>query len=141
MKIEFDYDAFFRSLDWTKLEVQKGAKEGMHDATDDLLRESRDLAPLDKGTLRKTAGKRVEATNKGVVGDVYFSATEETESGEVVNYALITHELHSSDGYSGVRFKNPTTPGTQPKYLERPLMQNAERYKKMIADGIRKELS
>lgn len=141
MRMEFDFDAFFKTLDWTKAEVRQGAEEGMHDATDDLLRESRDLAPRDKGTLRKTSGKNVDVTPKGVVGEVFFNATEETESGELVNYALITHELHSGDGYSGFRFKNPTTPGTQPKYLEQPLMQNADRYKKMIADGIRKGLT
>lgn len=134
MKMEFDFDAFFKSLDWTKVEVRQGAEEGMHDATDDLLRESRELAPLKRGTLRKTSGKNVDVTPRGVVGEVYFNATEETESGELVNYALITHEL-------GESYKNPTTPGTQPKYLEQPLMQNADRYKKMIADGIRKGLT
>ncbi|MCY9582441.1 HK97 gp10 family phage protein, partial [Paenibacillus alvei] len=118
MKMEFDFDAFFKSLDWTKVEVRTGAETGMHDATDDLLRKSRDLAPLKKGTLRENSGKNVDVMNKGVVGEVYFNATEETKSGELVNYALITHELHSGDGYSGFRFKNPTTPGTQPKYLE-----------------------
>lgn len=137
MKMDFDFDAFFKSLDWTKVEVRQGAEEGMHDATDDLLRESRDLAPLKGGTLRKTSGKDVDVTPKGVVGEVYFNATEEKKSGEVVNYALITHEL----GEVGESYKNPTTPGTQPKYLERPLMENAERYKKMIADGIRKGLT
>lgn len=134
MKMEFDFDTFFKSLDWTKVEVRQGAEEGMHDATDDLLRESRDLAPLKKGTLRKTSGKNVDVTPKSVVGEVSFNATEETESGELVNYALITHEL-------GESYKNPTTPGTQPKYLEQPLMENADRYKKMIADGIRKGLT
>lgn len=132
--MEFDFDAFFKSLDWTKVEVRQGAEEGMHDATDDLLRESRELAPLKKGTLRKTSGKNVDVTTKGVVGEVYFNATERSKSGDVVNYALITHEL-------GESFKNPTTPGTQPKYLEQPLMENAERYKELVADGIRKGLT
>ncbi|MBG9736574.1 hypothetical protein ABD86_25410 [Paenibacillus alvei] len=141
MKMEFDFNAFFKSLDWTKVEVRTGAETGMHDATDDLLRVSRDLAPLKKGTLRENSGKNVDITNKGVTGEVYFNATEETKSGELINYALITHELHSGDGYSGFRFKNPTTPGTQPKYLERPLKENADKYRQMVADAIRKELT
>lgn len=141
MKMEFDFDAFFKSLDWSKTEVQAGAAMGLNDATDDLLRVSRDLAPLDKGTLRKTSGKNVDISNSGVTGEVFFTATEETESGELVNYALITHELHSGDGYSGFRFKNPKTPGTQPKYLERPLKENADKYKQLVADAIRKELT
>ncbi|MCY9532977.1 hypothetical protein M5X06_12925 [Paenibacillus alvei] len=134
MKMEFDFDAFFKSLDWSKVEVQSGAATGLNDATDDLLRVSRDLAPLKKGTLRENSGKNVVVTSKGVVGEVYFSATEETKSGEKINYALITHEL-------GESFKNPSTPGTQPKYLERPLKENADKYKQLVADAIRKELT
>lgn len=135
MKMEFDCDAFLKVLDWSKAEVQKGAETGMHDATDDLLRVSREWAPLKHGTLRKTAGKHVNATDKGVVGEVYFNATEETTAGKRVNYALITHEL-------GESFKNPTTSGgTQPKYLERPLKENADEYKQMIADGVRKRIT
>ena len=134
MKMDFDFDLFFKGLDWSKIAVRDGAEEGMHDATDHLLATSRDLAPLDKGTLRKTSGKSVESTNRGVTGEVFFTATEEKKSGEIVNYALITHEL-------GESFKNPTTPGTQPKYLERPLKENADRYKQLIAEGIQRELT
>lgn len=134
MKMEFDFDAFFKSLDWTKIEVQMGAATGMHDATDDLLRESRELAPLKKGTLRQTSGTDVRITKEGVTGEVYFNASEKTASGDTVNYALITHEL-------GESFKHPTTPGTQPKYLERPLKERADTYRKMIADSIRKGLT
>lgn len=134
MKMEFDFDTFFKGLDWSKRAVRDGAKEGMHDATDHLLATSRNLAPLKKRTLRSSAGKNVDATEAGVTGEVTFSATEQSKSGELVNYALITHEL-------GESFKNPTTPGTQPKYLERPLKENADKYMQMVADAIRKELS
>lgn len=139
--MEFDFSGFLAMMDIRKREVQEGAKVGMHDAMDDLLRVSRDLAPLDKGQLRRTSGKNVEATLTGVTGEVYFNATEMDKHGNVINYALITHELHSGDGYSGSRFKNPTTPGTQPKYLERPLKERADRHKQMIADGIRREIA
>lgn len=150
VEMEFDFDAFFKSLDWSKTEVLKGAEKGLVDATGDLMKKSVNLAPLyvrkganderPSGGLRASVGRDVRVEGKGLVGEVGFNATEETESGERVNYALITHELHSGDGYSGIRFKNPSTPGTQPKYLEQPLMENAETYKKMIADGIREEL-
>ncbi|WP_314587920.1 hypothetical protein [Paenibacillus terrigena] len=136
MKMDFNFDDFFKSLDWSKVAVKDGAAEGMHDATDDLLSKSRDLAPLSDGggTLRRTSGKNVEVSGDEVSGEVYFSATERDKNGEVYNYALITHELGDS-------FKNPSTPGTQPKYLERPMKENAERYKQMVADSIRRELS
>ncbi|WP_018755199.1 hypothetical protein [Paenibacillus terrigena] len=132
--MDFNFDEFFKSLDWSKDAVRQGAEEGMHDAADDLLRISRDLAPLRGGTLRQTSGKNVDVDDSNVTGEVYFSATEESTSGERINYALITHEL-------GESFKNPSTPGTQPKYLELPLKENAERYKQMVVDGIRRELT
>ncbi|KAA8750141.1 HK97 gp10 family phage protein [Paenibacillus sp. UASWS1643] len=133
MSIEFDMDGFFKAMDFSKANVQAAAVLGMHDATDALLAESRDEAPLDKGTLRETSGKRVTANATGVRGEVYFSAVEKGTGGGRVNYALIVHEM---SGY-----QNPTTPGTKPKYLEDPLTQNASLYQRLIADAIRKGLA
>lgn len=141
MTIEFDITSFVGALDRTKTSVLKSVVVGTNKATDSLLDTSRDLAPLDEGTLRTTAGKDVQVNGDVVEGEVFYSATSESKNGERVNYALITHELHSGDGFSGVRFKYPTTPGTQPKYLERPLKENAERYRDMIADAIREGLA
>ncbi|MCU6709354.1 HK97 gp10 family phage protein [Paenibacillus sp. J5C_2022] len=132
MTMQFDTSELERALAGLDGKVRKGAERGMHDATDDLLRVSRDLAPLDKGTLRTTAWKDVEEADGLVIGEVYYSAVEQGAKGRV-NYALITHEL-------GDTFANPTTPGTQPKYLERPLKENADEYERMIAEEIRKEL-
>ncbi|MCR8843082.1 hypothetical protein NQ117_05270 [Paenibacillus sp. SC116] len=141
MKFEFDMDAYFQSLDWSKESVRNSAALGMHDVTDDLLIKSTDEAPLSKGggTLRRSAGKRVTVESDSVTGEVWFSATESDANGNVYNYALITHELGSTDTSTALNYKDPSTPGTRPKYLERPLKQNAEVYKRMIADAIRKE--
>lgn len=141
MTIEFDITAFVNGLDRTKAAVLKSAVVGTHEATDSLLNTSRDLAPHDKGTLRLTAGTSVEVNGVVVEGEVYYNATETDEYNARVNYALITHELHSGDGFSGIAYKDPTTPGTTPKYLERPLKQNAEEYRDIIANAIREGLT
>jgi len=133
MKITHNVDQLFTSLDWTKEEVKKAAERGIELATEDLLKKSTHLAPLDKGTLRKTAGRNIRHTETGVVGEVYFHVAEQDKNGNPVDYALYTHEL-------GERYKNPTTPGTQPKYLERPLKENEAQYKQMIAEEVRKGL-
>lgn len=138
--IEFDVKEFAGGLALTKEALVKAAEVGVHDATDSLLETSREFAPLDEGTLRMTAGKNVTTNGDVVEGEVFYSATETGKSGERVNYALITHELHSGDGFSGIRFKDPTTPGTTPKYLERPLKQNSDEYREMIAKAIREGL-
>lgn len=130
--ITFDFDTLFKALDRTREEVHASAIVGVQDATDDLLAKSRDEAPLKEGTLRTTSFSEVITDGAEVEGAVYFSAVNESETGERANYALILHEMG--------RFKNPTTPGTRPKYLERPLKSNAKRYNRMIATAIRKGL-
>lgn len=129
--LTFDTTAFTAGLDAIDGKALTGGKRGMHDSMDDLLRRSRELAPLDKGTLRTTAWTEVETEGSSVVGEVYYSAVEDGNSGRF-NYALYTHEMSE--------FKNPTTPGTQPKYLERPFKENADEYLSWIAEEIRKEL-
>ncbi|MDQ0168774.1 HK97 gp10 family phage protein [Paenibacillus tundrae] len=133
MAFEFDTKTLFAGLGASTVSATNAAVEGMHDATDDLLFRSREEAPLDKGTLRETSGKNVEVTPTKITGEVYFSATETGKAGDRVNYALIVHEMAA--------FKNPTTPGTKPKYLEDPLTQHANEYKRLIADAIRKGLT
>ncbi|MDR9852895.1 hypothetical protein RJP21_04675 [Paenibacillus sp. VCA1] len=130
--VTFDFNIITKALDRTKAEVQASGVVGVQDAVDDLLATSRDEAPLDEGTLRMTAFNEVSADGEEVVGTVTFSAVNQSESGERYNYALRLHEMGS--------FKNPTTAGTKPKYLERPLKANAKRYNRMIADAIRKGL-
>lgn len=130
--VTFDFNIITKALDRTKAEVQASAVIGMQDATDDLLAKSRDEAPLKDGTLRMTAFSEVTTEGDEVVGSVNYSAVEESSGGERFNYALRVHEMGS--------FKNPTTPGTRPKFLERPLKANAKRYNRMLADAIRKGL-
>lgn len=130
--IEFDFTTLFKTMDKTVNDVQEGAIIGVQDAVDDLLAASRDEAPLKEGTLRMTAFGEVQADDKGVTGSVYYSAVNQSERGERYNYALRLHEMES--------FKNPSTPGTRPKFLERPLKANAKRYNGMIVKAIRKGL-
>lgn len=143
MSIDFDFSGFLNGIDRTKETLVKAAENGVTDATNSLLNTSRNLAPLSDGggVLRMSGHSEVNTSGDVVEGEVFYSATETNKSGERINYALITHELHSGDGFSGIRFKDPTTPGTTPKYLERPLKQNAEVYREMIAKAIREGLS
>ncbi|MFC4103602.1 HK97 gp10 family phage protein [Paenibacillus xanthanilyticus] len=136
MKFDFDDTDFERGLAAAERAIARGAERGMHDATDDLLRESRDLAPLDKATLRRGSWKEIEEADGSVIGDVYYSAVEKDRAGNRFNYALYMHEFGGH-----MQYANPTTPGTQPKYLEQPLKMYSDRYMKMIAEEIRRELT
>ncbi|AHV98985.1 hypothetical protein [Paenibacillus sabinae] len=128
--IEFDISAFEKKLTASKAELLAGAISGMHDATDHLLAVSRDEAPLKSSTLRTTAGKEVTVDGDTVTGEVYYSATETDTNGERYNYALRVHEMGE--------YKSPTTPGTRPKFLSRPLKVNAKLYRRMLIAGMKR---
>ncbi len=120
-----------RNLDRLVNKVMTAAETGVQDACDDLLRVSRNIAPLDKGTLRMTSFSDVKKTRDTVEGEVVYSAVESGPGGRF-NYALRMHEMGE--------YKNPTTPGTRPKYLSGPLQERANLYDQMINDAIRREL-
>ncbi|AWB45277.1 hypothetical protein DCC85_14280 [Paenibacillus sp. CAA11] len=131
--VTFEFNSFITRLNRSVESVLQSAVTGVHDATDDLLALSREEAPLQEGTLRATAGTEVTVEGDEVVGEVYYSVVDQSESGERFNYAIYQHEL-------GENYKRPTTPGTRPKFLERPLKANSQRYNEMIADAVRKGL-
>lgn len=132
--MDFNMDAtqLYRFLERQRETVIEAAISGVHDATDHLLATSRDIAPLKTGTLRMTAGKEVKVKDGQVYGEVFYSATEEGRSGARFNYALRVHEMGA--------YKNPTTPGTRPKFLSQPLRTNQRLYQRMINDSVRRAL-
>ncbi|WP_379161376.1 hypothetical protein [Paenibacillus sp. sgz5001063] len=133
MSFSADTSELFRFLAQQESRVVAAAMSGLHDATDRLLVDSRNEAPLKTGTLRMTAGKKVVNENGQIYGEVFYSATEESPSGVRFNYALRVHEMGE--------YRNPTTPGTRPKFLSRPLRTNERLYQRFINDAIRRALS
>ncbi|WP_342439342.1 hypothetical protein NSS79_10725 [Paenibacillus sp. FSL L8-0436] len=132
MDFSADTSGLYRFLAERESAVIAAAISGVHDATDHLLATSRNEAPLKTGTLRITAGKKVTKENGQIYGEVFYSATEEGSSGVRFNYALRVHEMGE--------YKSPTTPGTRPKFLSRPLRTNERLYQRFINDAIRRAL-
>ena len=132
MTISADTSGLYRFLAQQEAAVLAAALSGVHDATDHLLADSRNEAPLKTGTLRMTAGKKVTNENGQIYGEVFYSATETSSSGARFNYALRVHEMGE--------YKSPTTPGTRPKFLSRPLRTNERLYQRFINDAIRRAL-
>lgn len=130
MSLEINTSAFEAAFGNLRNKLVDAAVQSMHDATDDLLTESSRMAPLDKGFLRGSAFTEVNEADGVVSGEVNYSATEGG-----FNYALYMHEFGGKSA-----FANPTTPGTQPKYLSEPLKANSDKYKQWFAEDIRKAL-
>jgi hypothetical protein len=90
--------------------------KAFREVTFDLLRRSKNRAPLDTGTLRGSGF--VEFEDDGLTGIVGY--TEE--------YALRQHEE--------LLWRHPK--GGEPKYLERPFQENKQKYIDHIRDEIAK---
>lgn len=135
MSFEFDMSAFERGMAGMEKRIKKAAVDGMTEVTYDLQAKAVDLAPLYKAGLRNSAWSEISESGGTVTGEVFFSAAEKDGDGRF-NYALYQHEL----GGTSEKYKNPSTPGTQPKFLERPLKENADEYVERIGEIIEREM-
>lgn len=131
--LDMNISAFLKQLDLAQDRVMKGAIRGVGRAANELANESARLAPKDQGAL--VASRKVTMEVKSgvrVTATVSYSAIQRSKSGWGFDYAVFLHEAANWD---------PTTPGTGPKFLERPLKARYRRYQQLIAEEIRKELT
>jgi hypothetical protein len=132
MRLEFNIIKFIRTLDATEEMIAKGAKRGLHDALDDWKRESTDVAPLDKGTLRRSISTEIDGKGLELTGEISANAIESGSKGRF-NYAYYIHEVKG-------KIANPTTPGTLAKFLDVPAKKNEEKWLRMIENEIQDEV-
>lgn len=71
--------------------VKSATEEGIHDATDDLVRVSSEAAPHDKGILEQSYSKSVGWSGDRVIGVVDYSVKEDNGQNGF-NYAYWIHE-------------------------------------------------
>jgi hypothetical protein len=104
----------------------KGAKRGLHDALDDWVIEAKDIAPIDKGTLRRgiTAGG-VAGTGADLKATINSVAKESN-----FNYAYYIHEEDAGG-------KNV---GGEKKYLDKSGEDNKDKWMRWVEEEIRAEL-
>lgn len=133
MSMELNAGAFLKQLDLLNERALKAAERGVQRAAEELGNESDKLAPKGKtGKLRKSRRVDVETkTGLRITATVSYSAINPMKSGYQFNYALYLHEVADFD---------PSTAGTGPKFLERPLKAKSRRFMKIIADEVRKEM-
>ncbi|MBX6361284.1 MAG: hypothetical protein IRZ03_14530 [Acidobacterium ailaaui] len=138
--LKLDFIDFLAHLDRKEAAVLKAEHDALEDATDDLLRISSNIAPIDTGQLRRSGRKEITMRGAGheLVGHVYFSATEESGKYGRFNYALWTHEMDYNLG--PVSRQAPGVDGYEVgnKYLERPLRGESRKYLRWVAEEIGK---
>lgn len=104
----------------------KGAKTGLHDALDDWVVQAKDIAPIDKGTLRRGI------TPEGIEGNgLDLKATiQSTAIEDGFNYAYYIHELDAGG-------KNV---GGEHRYLDVSAEENQEKWVGWVEKEVEAEL-
>ncbi|MFZ7945663.1 hypothetical protein [Neobacillus sp. 19] len=134
--LSFDFASVVANMNTATSRVRQAAKDGMHDSVDDLKRIAVDIAPIDSSDLRRSGNTTVRETAGDVVGEVSFSAVDNS-GGTPYNYAIWIHEGEYNLG--PLSAGSPGTDGYDVgnKYLERPLKGEADKYVRWIADEIK----
>lgn len=105
-----------KNMEKIKKNARAGIKKSVYDCVLDLQGESQRRAPVDQGDLRGSASNKVSEDGNKITGIVGFAE----------DYALKQHET--------LFFNHPK--GGEAKYLEKPLMEKAGKYKQHIADAV-----
>ncbi|WP_338461557.1 HK97 gp10 family phage protein [Brevibacillus borstelensis] len=132
LELTVDFAKFRQALEKAPETVFRAAKRGMHDALDEWRQEATDIAPLDKGTLRRGIDTRIDGDGLDMVGEVSAVAIEDSGRGRF-NYAYYLHEVKGA-------IQNPTTPGTEAKFLEIPAKKYGKKWARDIENEIKVEL-
>jgi hypothetical protein len=113
--------------------VDEGSKRGVHDAVDEWRREATDLAPLKTGDLRRGISGEVKKDGDKYVGEVTVTAVKDG-----FNYGAYFNDVYPRK--NGERFKNPTTPGTIPRFIDKPAEENEREWAQQIEREIKAEI-
>ncbi|NOU98481.1 HK97 gp10 family phage protein [Paenibacillus planticolens] len=114
-----------------------GARRGLEDVMDDWKREATDLAPLKHGTLRRGIHVDVDQSSGKLTGAISVTAIE-SKGGRSFDYAEYIHDIYPQ--VHGKSFKHPTTPGTIPEFLDKPMEDNEDVWKRELEREIREGL-
>lgn len=126
---QFDVTRFQHLINQSPQAAAKGAKRGLHDSLDDWVLQSRDIAPIDKGTLRRgIKAEGITGNNLNLKATISSTAKERD-----FNYAYYIHEQDAGG-------KNLRTSGTVKKYLDKSGEDNRDKWMRWIEEEIRAEL-
>ena len=125
-EFELNFTRFQAALAMAPNAAMRGAKRGLHDALDDWVRESRDIAPIDKGTLRR--GIKADGVRQ-VNGKLEATISSQAIEGDF-NYAYYIHEEDAGG-------KNVSG---EKKYLDKSAEENRNKWLGWVEDEIKTEL-
>lgn len=127
LKFSLDLEPLKKAINRAPEEFRQGAAAGLEAVKDEWVMEAVDIAPVDKGDLRRSIKGRVK--NDGLNSNVTITANAvtRTRAGTRFNYAYYIHEKDAG----GRRLR---TPGTEKKFLDKSFDQ--KRFQKILEDKI-----
>jgi hypothetical protein len=131
MSMDFDASDFLRHLTQHEARVRTNATTSLHDTTDDLLRISRDLAPVDSADLRRSGSTRFFMSPTKFTGEVSFGVTKGN-----FNYAYKMHESDYNLGPTSAGAGGTDGYNVGKKFLQRPLEGESAKYMTWITEAI-----
>lgn len=126
---ELDLSKLQRAVKRLPDAAERGAKRALDDIKDDWLREARDVAPLDTGSLRREMNGEVSGQTLDTLAvEVRSNRTSKNSSGRF-NVSWHIHEQNAGG-------KNLRTPGTVKKFLDQPAEQNEKKWQEWLEEEI-----
>lgn len=133
--LKVDVQSMVESLEDTLDGMDAVVRRGVEDVLDDWRREAVDVAPIDRGVLRRNIRTEpVRNVGGSIMGELSANAVEQSP-GRRFNYAYYIHE-----GYMSRDGKRLRTPGTVEKFIEKPAEQNEARWFRQIESDIKAEI-
>jgi hypothetical protein len=127
-----DLSPLLKAIEQSPEAAGRGAKRGLDDVKDDWVRESRDMAPIDSGNLRRQINGEVD--NPGLSGEIVVSVPAMSKwRGRPFNYAYYIHEENAGG-------KSLRTSGTVKKFLDESAVMRESTWQKMLEKEIEEEL-
>jgi hypothetical protein len=135
MGLDFDTSDFEERMQQMEEKADKATAAIMDDVLDDLVLYSSNIAPIDTGLLRGSHTKEKKEKKGKVVGEVSYSAIQDSLRYGMFNYALWTHEYmsraKSTGSFEGYHVGN--------KYLYRPLIGEFPKWMEWWSVALEKE--
>lgn len=127
LKFSLDLGPLKKAIAQSPEDFVHGAAEGLEAIKDEWVTEAVDIAPVDKGDLRRSIKGRVK--NAGLDSNVTITANAvtRTKAAKRFNYAYYIHEKDAG----GRRLR---TPGTEKKFLDKSF--DEKRFQKLLEDKI-----
>jgi hypothetical protein len=105
-------------------ELQVTSEEALLEIAQNILNESNNIAPMDTGEMIDSSYIASEVTDGNITIEVGYKDPK----------AVYQHELY------GTSYKNPTTPGTMPKFLQTAATEVESDIPARVADALKNKL-